>query len=62
MITIKILNAREIVARERSWLIAKLAPYFIDMQTRVEQEIAEEIKRSLQKQNIQAVVSVVKDD
>ena len=62
MITIKITNAREIVERERSWLLAKLAPYFVDVQTRVEQEIAEEIKKSLHEKNIQAVIAVVKGD
>jgi hypothetical protein len=62
MITIKISNAREIVKRERSWLVAKLAPYFVDVQTSVEKEIAEEIKKSLQGQDIQAEVSVVKEE
>jgi hypothetical protein len=62
MITIKITNAREIVERERNWLIAKLAPYFIDLQSRVEKEIAKEIEKSLQERNIQSVVSVVNDD
>lgn len=62
MITIKITNAQEIVERERNWFIAKLAPYFIDVQIKVEKEIAKEIKNSLEERNIQAVVSVVKDD
>ncbi len=62
MITIKITNAREIVERERNWFIAKLAPYFIDLQSRVEKEIAKEIEKSLQERNIQTVVSVVNDD
>jgi len=61
MITIKITNAQEIVERERNWFVAKLAPYFIDVQNRVEEEIAEEIKKSLQEKNIQVMVSVVKD-
>jgi hypothetical protein len=62
MITIKITNAREIVERERDWFVAKLAPYFIDVQTRVEKEIAKEIEKSLDERKIQAVVSVVKED
>lgn len=62
MIIIKIKNAREIIAREKSWLVAQFAPYFIDLQARVDQAIAEEIKKSLQEQNIQAEVSVVKDE
>ncbi len=62
MITIKITNALEIIEKERSSLVAKLAPYLFDVQSRVEQKIAEEIKKSLLAKNIQAVVSVVKGD
>jgi len=62
MITIKITNAREIVERERNWFVAKLAPYIIDVQTRVEKEIAKEIEKELGERKIQAVVSVVKED
>lgn len=62
MITIKITNTREIVERERNWFIAKLAPYFIDLQSRVEKEIAKELEKSLQERNIQTIISVVKDD
>ena len=47
MITIKITNAREIVESERNWFVAKMAPYFVDVQTRVEQEIAKEIEKAL---------------
>jgi predicted outer membrane protein len=62
MITIKITNAKQIVERERNWLVAKFAPHFINVQTKVEQEIAKEIKKSLEERNFQAIVSVVKDD
>ena len=62
MITIKITNTSEIIERERSWFIAKLAPYLFDVQSRIEKKIAEEIKKSLLAKNIQAVVSVVKGD
>jgi len=62
MITIKITNAREIVERERNWFVAKLAPFFVDVQTRVEQEIAKEIEKSLVARKIQAVVSLVEED
>jgi len=62
MITIKITNAREIVERERNWFVAKLAPYLVDVQNRVEKEIAKEIERSLVARKIQAVVSVVEEN
>ena len=61
MITIKITNAREIVERERNWFVANLAPYFIDVQTSVEKEIAKEIEKSLIERNIRAVISVVEE-
>ncbi len=62
MITIKITNALEVVERERNWFVAKLAFHFFDVQNRVEQKIAEEIKKSLLEKNIQTVVSVIKDE
>ena len=62
MITIKITNTNEIVERKSNWFIAKLASYFVDVQTRVENEIAREIEKALIERKIQAVVSVVKED
>jgi hypothetical protein len=61
MITIKITNAQEILERERIWFIAKLAPYFVDVQLQVEKEIAKELEKSLEARNIQTIVSVVSD-
>ena len=62
MITIKITNVKQIVERERNWFVAKVAPLFIDVQARVEKEIAKEIENSLIARKIQAVVSVVEED
>jgi len=62
MITIKITNVQEIVERERNWFVAKMAPFFSDVQTRVEKEIAKKIAKSLEERNIQVVVSVVEED
>ena len=42
MITIHIENAEKIVKQEKGFLVSKLAPYFIDIQAKVEQAIAEE--------------------
>jgi len=62
MIKIKITNAQEIFEKETSWFIAKLAPHFIDLQARVEEEIANQIKKSLEERNIQAIVTVMKNE
>jgi hypothetical protein len=61
MITIKITNAQEILEREKNWFIAKLAPYFVDVQLQIEKEIAKELEKSLEARNIQTIVSVVSD-
>jgi len=61
MITIKIKNALEIFEKETNWFVAKFAPHFLDVQAKVEQEIAKQIQKSLEEKNIQAVISVVKD-
>jgi len=62
MIKIKITNAQEILEREKNWLFAKLAPLVTDIQTRVEEEVARQIKKSLQENNIEAVISVSDED
>jgi hypothetical protein len=62
MITIKITNAQEILEREKNWFIAKLAPYFVDVQLQIEKEIAKELEKSLETRNIETIVSVVKND
>ncbi len=61
MITIRIENAEEIVKQEKGFLVSKLAPYFIDIQAKVEQAIAEEIRTALQEKNVEAEVVVVAD-
>jgi hypothetical protein len=61
MITIKILNAKEILEQESHWLIAKFAHHFIDIQTKVEKEIARQIEDSLSEKNIQSTISVVRE-
>ncbi len=61
MITIRIENAEEIVKQEKGFFVSKLAPYFIDIQAKVEQAIAEEIRTALQEKNVEAEVVVVAD-
>jgi len=62
MITIKITNATELVEKEKNRFVARIAPFFIDVQKRVEQEIAREIKKALEERGVQAEVSVESDE
>ena len=62
MITIKIKNAQQIVEKEKNWFVAKLASRFIDLQQKIEETIAEEIKKSFRERNIEADILVVKED
>lgn len=61
MIKIKIKNAEEIVEREKSWLISKVAPYFVDVESRVEQAIVAQLIEVFQAKNIIAEISVSKE-
>ncbi len=62
MIIIKITNARQISENEKGWLLSKVAHHFTDIQLKVEEEIASEIQKAFSARNIEAVISVVKDD
>lgn len=62
MITIKIKNAHKIVEREKNWLIAKVAPHFIDVQQKVDETIADEIKKTLRQRGIDAEVEIVPEE
>ena len=62
MITIKISNAQEVFEKETNRFVAKLASRFLDVQTKVEEEIAKQIQKKLEERNIQSVISVVKKD
>lgn len=59
MITIKILNPRQVVAQERGRLVARVASYFIDLERRVEEEIVKEIQKVFEERNIKAEISIV---
>ncbi len=62
MITISITNARELAEQKHHRWLVKLASHFMDIEMRVEREIAKEIKKSLEQQHIQAIVAVIKDN
>jgi D-lyxose ketol-isomerase len=62
MITIKILNAREIVEREKGRLMTRLAGKFIDLELKVEEELVKRLQAELEKQQIQAEIRIVPGD
>lgn len=62
MIKIKVLNSKQIVANERGKFISRLAPYFIDLDRRVEEEIVKQIEKVFAERNIIAEISIVKED
>ena len=62
MITIKITNAEEIVKNERHWIVSKIAPFFVDVESKVEEAIVEEIKEVFARRNIRAEIAIVRED
>lgn len=62
MITIKITNPEEIVKNERNWLLSKIAPYFVDLESRVEEAIVVQLKEVFEQKNIRAVIEIVPED
>lgn len=62
MIVIKVTNAKEVIKREKGWFVAKIAPYLFDIEAKVEEIIADEIKKVFQEKGIQANISTMRDD
>lgn len=62
MITIKILNAREIVENEKGAVVSRLAPFFVDINSRVEEEIVRQLEEVFAERNIRAIISIVPDE
>jgi len=62
MIVIKVLNAEEVVSRERGRLLSKLAPLFVDVERRVEQEIVKQLQTVFEERRIQTDISIVEDN
>lgn len=62
MIVIRIKNVREIVAKRKGRFLSKIAPWFIDVERRVEEEIVRQLQSVFAEQDIQAVIEVVKED
>lgn len=62
MIKIKITNPEEIVKSERNWLLSKVAPYFVDVETKVEEAIVVQLKEVFAQRNIRAIIEIVPED
>ena len=61
MITIRILNAREVVEKEKGKLVSRIAPFFTDLDRRVEEEIVKELKKSFAERNIDVEIEIVRE-
>ncbi len=62
MITIKIKNVREIVAKERGQLVARLGWLFTDLERKVEEEVIQQIKAAFDEREIEADISIVREE
>lgn len=62
MIVIKITNARDIVRGKKGRFISNIAPLFVDLETKVEEAIVRQIEDVFKKNNIEAVITIVKEE
>ena len=59
MITIEVSNAEELATKEKGWFEVSVGKTFgADIQRRVEEEVAKQLKAELAKQGVKADVSV----
>lgn len=62
MITIKITNAHQVIKNEKGHLFSKIASYFVDLEAKVEKEIVEKLQEVFKQNNIEAVISIIRDE
>ena len=62
MITIKILNPKEVLENERHWLVSKFAPLFVDVKRQVEKAVVAELQQVFRERGIEAEIRIVKDE
>ena len=62
MITIKIKNAQQIIESQRGWFVARMAPHFIDVQKKVEEEVVKRLESIFVEKGIDAEISVLKGE
>lgn len=56
MITIKLTNIDDVVARRQGWFVAHVVGVFVDLEARVEAIVIEQLRASLDKEGIEAVI------
>ena len=61
MIKIKIKNIHEIVEQEKNWFISKMAPFFVDVEQKVEEAIVAQLKEVFNSKNIKAEIKIERD-
>lgn len=59
MIIIKLRNHHHIVAREKGRLVSTVAPFFVNVEDRVEREIVAQIQKIFDERDIEADITVV---
>jgi hypothetical protein len=59
VITIRIINARQLVAAQKGWLVAYVGGMVVDLQSRVEAAVAEKLRESLAAEGVEALVECV---
>lgn len=62
MIVIKITNSREIFRNQKGRFISSIAPFFVDLEAKVETAIARQIEEVFKKNHIEADITIVKEE
>ena len=60
MIKIKITNSQELLRQKKSRLVARLAPYFMDVERKVEEIIVAKIEEVFRENDVKAVITIEK--
>lgn len=56
MITIKITNVQDVVAKQKGWFVANVVGAFVDLEARVEEVVIEKVRDALRREGVEAVV------
>ena len=59
MITIKVLNSRELIEEEKGVFIGSILPYFLDVERCVETMLVEQLSSEFSKNNVKAEIKIV---
>jgi hypothetical protein len=56
MITIKLTNVQDVVEKQKGWFVANVVGAFVDLETRVEEIVIENLREALAREGIEAVI------